>query len=65
MKDLKRYLEKIDVVLTILVIIDILLILASVLFNLGKEWISFVLLFDTILCIILIINFAMKLRLRD
>ena len=62
MKDLKRYLEKIDVILTILVIIDILLILTSVLFNLSAEWISFVLLFDTILCIILIINFAMKLR---
>ena len=62
MKYLKDYLKKLDLILTILVIIDILLILGSVLFNLSNELFSFILLFDTFLCIILIINFIMKLR---
>ena len=54
--------KKLDIVLTIMVIIDILLILVSVLFNLSNELFSFILLFDTFLCIVLIINFIMKLR---
>lgn len=57
-----KYIEKLDATLTILVIIDILLILLSVLFNLSTRYVSFILLFDTILCIILIINFIMKMR---
>lgn len=62
MKDLKDYFEKLDLILTILVIIDILLILGSVLFNLSNELFNSILIFDTVLCIILIINFIMKLR---
>lgn len=62
MRDLRDYLKKLDIVLTIMVIIDILLILVSVLFNLSNELFSFILLFDTFLCIVLIINFIMKLR---
>lgn len=59
---MKDYFKKLDIILTMLVIIDILLILGSVLFNLSNEMFSFILLFDTLLCIILIINFIMKLR---
>ena len=59
---MKKYIEKLDAILTVLVIIDISLILLSVLFNLSSEYISFILLFDTILCIVLIINFIMKMR---
>ena len=57
-----KYLEKPDVILTMLVIIDILLILGSVLFKLGSEYISFILLFDAIVCIVLIIEFIRKLQ---
>ena len=57
-----KYLEKPDVILTMLVIIDILLILGSVLFKLGSEYISFILLFDAIVCIVLIIDFIRKLQ---
>ena len=45
-----------------LVIIDILLILGSVLFKLGSEYISFILLFDAMVCIVLIIEFIRKLQ---
>ena len=57
-----KYLEKPDVILTMLVIIDILLILGSVLFKLGPEYITFILLFDAIVCIVLIIEFIRKLQ---
>ena len=57
-----KYLEKPDIILTMLVIIDILLILGSVLFKLGSEYISFILLFDAIVCIVLIIEFIRKLQ---
>lgn len=57
-----KYLEKPDVILTMLVIIDILLILGSVLFKLGSEYISFILLFDAMVCIVLIIEFIRKLQ---
>ena len=57
-----KYFEKLDMILTILVIIDILLILGSVLFNVSAEYLNLILAFDTILCIILIIHFIMKLR---
>ncbi|MBQ2962600.1 potassium channel family protein [Methanobrevibacter sp.] len=59
---MKDYFKKLDIILTILVILDILLILGSLLFNLSSEYINFILLFDTVLCIILIINFIMKLK---
>lgn len=62
MKDLKDYFKELDIFLTILVILDILLILGSILFSLSKDFFSFVMIFDTLLCIILIINFVMKLR---
>ena len=57
-----KYLEKPDIILTMLVIIDILLILGSVLFKLGSEYISFILLFDAMVCIVLIIEFIRKLQ---
>ena len=53
--------EKLDMILAILVIMDILLILVSVVLNEGS-YVNFIILFDTILCIILIINFIMKYR---
>ena len=57
-----KYLEKPDVILTMLVIIDILLILGSVLFKLGPEYITFILLFFFFFCIVLIIEFIRKLQ---
>ena len=54
--------KKLDAILTILLIIDILIILASVLFKLGTRYITFILIFDSLLCIVLILNFIIKLR---
>ena len=56
-----KRIEKLDIILTILVIIDILLIIGAVLFNLSNQYTNLILLFDTLLCIILILNFIMKL----
>ena len=55
-----KYFEKPDVILTMLVIIDILLILGSVLFKLGLGYITLILLFDAILCIVLLIGFIRR-----
>lgn len=62
MKNLKDYFKELDICLTILVIIDVILILGSILFSLSQDFFNFILVFDTLLCIILIINFIMKLR---
>lgn len=62
MKELKDYFKELDICLTILVIIDVILILGSILFSLSEDFFNFILFFDTLLCIILIINFIMKLR---
>ncbi len=61
-KDLKEYFKKVDVILTVLVVLDILFILAAFLFNLSEELIYYVILFDTVICIALIIHFLIKLR---
>ena len=57
-----KYFEKLDLIFTILLIADILIILGSVLFNISREYVNFILLFDTVLCIVLIISFIMKYR---
>lgn len=62
MKDLKRHFDKLDIFLTALVIIDILLVMVSVLFNLSTQYVNFILLFDTLICIVLIISFLVNLR---
>ncbi len=59
---MKDYFKELDICLTILVIIDVILILGSILFSLSEDFFNFILVFDTLLCIILIINFIMKLR---
>lgn len=59
---MKDYFKELDICLTILVIIDVILILGSILFSLSQDFFNFILVFDTLLCIILIINFIMKLR---
>lgn len=60
MKLLKSWFERLDISLSILIIIDVLLIIASILFNLEQEYIDFIFIFDTLICIVLIINFIIK-----
>ena len=56
------FIERWDKFLTILLILDVLLILGAVLFKWIDNYWQFILLFDTVLCIILIIQFVMKYR---
>lgn len=62
---LKRFLKRMDLSLTILIVMDILMILVSILFNLQKTYVDFILVFDSIVCIILIITFLFKLSKSD
>lgn len=57
-----KHVSKLDLIFTILLVVDILVILGSVLFNIGRPYVNFILLFDTILCIVMIISFIMKYR---
>lgn len=57
-----KHVSKLDLIFTILLVVDILVILGSVLFNIGRPYVNFILLFDTILCIVMIISFIIKYR---
>lgn len=58
---MKTWIERIDTILSILIVLDISFLIASFLLDLDATYINFMLLFDTTLCWILIISFIFKL----
>ncbi|ADC46659.1 ion transport protein [Methanobrevibacter ruminantium M1] len=65
MKILKTWIEKLDIILSILIVLDISFLTASFLLDLNTTYINFMLLFDTTLCWILIVSFIFKLLNSD
>ena len=57
-----KHVDNLDKIFTILLILDILLIMGAILFKWIDNYGEYILLFDTLLCAILIIQFIMKYR---
>ena len=62
---MKTWIEKLDIILSILIVLDISFLTASFLLDLNTTYINFMLLFDTTLCWILIVSFIFKLLNSD
>ena len=62
---MKTWIEKLDIILSILIVLDISFLTASFLLDLNTTYINFMLLFDTALCWILIVSFIFKLLNSD
>ncbi|MBR5503080.1 MAG: hypothetical protein IKV87_01340 [Methanobrevibacter sp.] len=61
-KNLETLLDRMELVLSILIILDILFLISSLLLNLNSTYVNFILIFDTILCIVLICTFIFRLN---
>lgn len=62
---MKTWIERLDIILSILILMDIILLISSFLYQFDTLYIDYVLIFDTILCIILICTFAFKIANSD
>ena len=62
---MKTWIERIDTLLSILIFLDIVFLIATFLMDLDSSYIDFFMLFDTALCIVLIMAFAFKLLNSD
>jgi len=61
----KTWIQRLDIILSILIVLDIIFLIGSFLVDLNVFYLNFILLFDTALCLVLILTFIIKIAMAE
>ncbi len=62
---MKTWIQRLDIILSILIVLDIIFLIGSFLVDLNVFYLNFILLFDTALCLVLILTFIIKIAMAE